>query len=176
MNEWMMKTDNHVINNPWTQIRLSKKQQYWKWIHARPWQQEIGRWETLLPHRSPLLPLAQVQQWSLGRWGMEIEDWRRRLMLTPASHQRQEDVPGIRSIDRPVSSSAQMDEGGQGLSVEASAVQAEIHPVSVWCERLRGYQVGKNIWTVGRLQMTFAALTLCSQFSVFLLRLGIIYC
>lgn len=58
----------------------------------------------------------------------------------------------------------------------ASAVQAEIHPVSVWCERLRGYQVEKNIWTVGCLQITFAALTLCSQFSVFLLKLGFIHC
>lgn len=131
----------------------------------------MWRPETLLSHRYPLLP--QVQQWSHGRWGKEIKDWRWWLTLTPASHQRQEDIPGIRSIDQPVSSSAQMDEGGQSLPVEASADQAEIHPVSVWCERLRGYRAEKNIWTVGRLQMTFAALTLCSQFSVFMLYLQI---
>lgn len=36
-----------------------------------------------------------------------------------------------------------------------------------------GYRMERNIWTVGRLQMTFAALSLCSQFSVLIVYLQI---
>lgn len=110
----------------------------------RQWQQETWRPESHFPLWSPLLPRAQVQKWGL----MGVEGRRSRvrcwLMLAPASH------PGIRSIDRPVSL-AQMDKGGERLSVEASAGQVEIHPVSVWCGR----------WEVVRWKSTFILLVIC---------------
>lgn len=47
-------------------------------------QEEIWSPETLLPHRSLLLPLPQVHQWPHGRRGKEIEEWRKMVDVDPS--------------------------------------------------------------------------------------------